>query len=158
MSAKSRMLTVIYLVSILTQLCGCMWFQIGREYQYAFDQPFSNVVKVEVMKYHYATKKEDTYATPIIDLDLRTAESLLAEILELPCYRHIMDPPTSFGDIILYIEYTNGEAEVLGYPQSVSVRENGQTVWKPYEFNSTQWSATLLKYVDADLVPELDTP
>ena len=69
-----------------------------------------------------------------------------------------MDPPTSFGDIILYIEYTNGEAEVLGYPQSVSVRENGQTVWKPYEFNSTQWSATLLKYVDADLVPELDTP
>lgn len=150
--SKKRILALACAIAILAILHGCQ----RKEYRYTFDQPFSNVVKVEIMRYHYATQTEDSYTTTILELDLHTAESLLKEVSELPCYKHFMDPPTGYGEVILYITYANGEGEVIGFVNSASVREDGIWRRKVYYFNKAQWCEMLLKYVDAELVPELD--
>lgn len=151
MRKKFKTWTVLCVIGAFALFTGCSLVK----YQYSFDQPYSNVIKMEVCQYHYATKREDTYITPVAELDLEKAEELLRDISELACYKHFGDSSMNYGDIVLYITYSNGEAEVLGMVNSASVDTNGKWWMKVYYFDSTQWCAVLTKYVDPELVPEL---
>ena len=92
-----------------------------------------------------------------IDADLEDAEELLQDISALPSHKHYGDfPMGSYGEIILYITYAGGEAEVVGMVNSASVRLDGVWWIKGYYFDSQQWCTVLTKYVDKELVPELE--
>ena len=144
-------LVCVLIVMILLPRCR------QRTYQYPFDQTFNNVVKVEVFRYNYAADPADNTTTFVTELDLEEAEELLRDISALPSYKHYGDfPMGSYGEIILYITYTNGEAEAIGTVNCASVHLDGEWWIKGYYFDVKQWSAVLTEYVDIELVPELD--
>lgn len=152
MCKRIKIWAMVCVLSTLALLSGCE----QKVYQYPFEQVFSNVVKVEVCRYYYATNPENDYVTLVTELDSEKAEALLKDISELPCYKHFGDfPMGSYGEIILYISYANEEAEVVGMVNSASVRIDGEWWVKAYYFDSKHWSAVLTEYVDVDLVPEL---
>lgn len=153
MCKKNKVWLVLCVLIALALLPGCK----RKIYQYPFDQGFSNVVKVEVFRYHYATNSEEDNVTLVTELDLEEAEGLLQDISLLPSYKHFGDfPMGSYGEIILYVTYANEEAEVIGMVNSASVHLDGEWWVKGYYFDSKQWSTILTEYVDIGLVPELD--
>jgi hypothetical protein len=125
------------------------------DYTYAYDQPYENIVKVEVCQYHYATNPKDAYVTPVMELDLDDAKALLADISALDCHKPFGDHSRTYGAIVLYIHYANGEAEVQGMVNSASVDMDGEWTIKAYYFDSTQWCSALVTYIDLETVPEL---
>lgn len=153
MSNRVKVLIAACVLMALILLAGCQ----QKIYQYPFDQAFSNVVKVEVFRYHYADYPADATLTLVAELDLEDAEELLQDISALPSHKHYGDfPMGSYGEIILYITYAGGEAEVVGMVNSASVRLDGVWWIKGYYFDSQQWCTVLTKYVDKELVPELE--
>ena len=153
MSSRVKAWGIICVFVTLALLSGCKRII----YQYPFDQTFSNVKKVEIFRYHYATNPTDDTLTLVTELDLEEAEELLQDISALPSYKHYGDfPMGSYGEIILYITYASGEAEVIGTVNSASVYLDGEWWIKGYYFDSKQWSTVLTEYVDIELVPELE--
>lgn len=150
---RVKVLVSVWVLMALILLPGCQ----RKSYQYSFDQAFSNVVKVEAFRYHYATNPADDTLTLVTELDLEEAEELLKDISALPSHKHYGDfPMGSYGEIIIYITYANDEAEVIGTVNCASVYLDGEWWIKGYYFDSQQWSTVLTKYVDIELVPELE--
>lgn len=153
MRNRIKLCLLLCIVGMLIMCAGCSAF---REYRHEFDQPFDNVVKVEIMRYHDAIKEEDTYITPITEIDLETAKEMLAEIGELPSYKSLGDPSKSYGSIIIYITYANGEAEVIGHTSAASITVDGEWWPEVQYFKYVHWYTMLLKYVDPELIPEAE--
>ena len=153
MHRKIQALALAGVLCILVLLYGCD----RKVVQYSYNQTYPNVVKIEVFRYNYGSKSDEDATTLITMLDLEKGKALLKDIAELPCYKHWGDFPLgSYGDIILYITYANGEAEVVGNVNSASVNTNGEWYIKGYYFDNKPWSEVLTKYIDKELVPELD--
>lgn len=121
------------------------------KHKYPFDQSIENVKKVELCRYDYET---DT-ASPLMTFGEDTGDALLTDIEALDCYRPFGDPATDYGEIVLFITYANGEAEVVGWLNSATIDLEGEWWPKAYYFDSAEWCTVVLKYVDAELVPEL---
>lgn len=134
-------------IAILITITGCDFIT----YQYPFEQSVENVEKVELCRYDYET---DT-ASPLVTLDEDTGDALLTDIGTLDCHKPFGDHATDYGEIVLFITYTNGEAEVVGWLNSATIDLEGEWWPKAYYFDSAEWCAVVLKYVDAELVPEL---
>jgi len=152
MSKKHRVLALLLVCSFLVPQSGCGMLR----FHYEFCQPFDNVVKVEVCQYHHADKPGEQYVTPIADLDLNTAEPMLNEFTAITCRRHFGDATRDYGEIVLYISYTNGEAEVLGIWNSARVDADGGWHIRGEYFDEDQWYGVLEKYIDSELMAEIE--
>lgn len=133
-------------MSILASGCNFV------KYSYAYEQSLDNATKVEICRYDY-----DTKSTEVIDvLDLDVAFALLSDIASLDCYKPFGDHSRDYGEIVVYITYANGEAEVIGMVNSATVDLNGKWHIKAYYYDYAQWCAVIVKYIDPQLVPEIE--
>lgn len=133
--------------AVATVFVGCELI----DYKYSLDQNIDNIEKVEIHLYDY---KSDS-SSFVTEMEPEAAKALLAEITSLTCHKSFGDPIEDYGFVVLYIRYSNGEAEVLGRLNSASVDSNGKYRKKDCYFNGVEWCSTVLKYVDPELVPEL---
>ena len=140
---------VIFLIVIafLSSLSGCRLIK----YSYSFTQDIADVIRVEICRYDFYEES----VTPIIELKMDEAVSLLEDISKLDCYKIFGDGVTDYGRVIVYITYRNGEAEVIGSGNRARVDADGKWWRGPYWFDYDEWNALILKYVDEELVPEL---
>ena len=155
MRRKIQAFALACILCILLLFSGCH----QKIVQYSYDQEYQNIVKIEVFRYHYYSdnsKKSEDYMSFITALDLEDGLALLEDIARLPCSKHWGDfPSESYGYIVLYISYANGEGEIVGSMNSDSVNTNGKRSLKGYYFDKKQWSEVITKYIDKELVPEL---
>lgn len=147
MRIMRRILNCLLAMVVLISVAGCSFI----EYSYPYAQDLDKVEKVELCRYDYSTKSIEV----ILKLDADTTSSLLTELSSLSCYRPFGDHSTYYGAIVLYISYTNGEAEVLGMRNSADVDLDGRWMMKGYYFDYAQWCEVVMRYVDPELVPEL---
>lgn len=132
---------------VFVTVTGCSFI----EYSYSYAQSPDNVAKVEIGRYDYWTKAIEVIS--ILDTD--AAHSLLADLASLGCYRPFGDSSTDYGEIVVYIWYTSGEAEVIGMGNTAIIDLDGRWMMTGYYFDDTQWCEVVMKYVDPQLVPEL---
>jgi len=126
---------------------GCQFVK----YTYVYDQSIDKVEKVEICRYDYATKT----VTPVATMDAAPAENLLTDITLLDCYKAFGDGSRDYGEIVIYITYLDGTAEVQGMVNSASIDLEGNWWIKSYYFDYAQWCSVVLQYVDPEIVPEL---
>ena len=150
--ALSIVLALWIVIAILVLQSGCL--RIER--RYIFAQSFGNVIKVEVCQYHYDPNPREQSVTPLAELDLNTAESMLNEFSATTCYRYFGDATQDYGEIVLYISYSNGEAEVLGRLNSARVDADGKWHIRGEYFDDEQWYGVLEKYIDSELMAEIE--
>lgn len=132
---------------VLVAVAGCSLI----EYSYPYAQDMDKVEKVELCRYDYWAKTVE--AISVLDMD--TAALLLSDIASLSCYRPFGDRSRDYGEIVLYISYTNGAAEVIGMVNTATVDLDGRWMMTGYYFDYAQWCEVVMKYVDPELVPEL---
>ena len=140
---KSFCLLMVLSVLIFT---GC-----NRTYTYSTAQSLDNVDKVEICEYDYGSKSTST----IVVLDQVDAEALVNEINALECKRHFGDHTTSYGTVVIYISYKDGNAEVIGDRNVAQVDADGDWSIGNEYFDTEQFLALITKYVDAELLPDL---
>ena len=146
---KAKVLYICFAAAVFMMvLVGCQ----AKVYSYPFTQDLKNVVSVEIRKYDYAT---DT-TTPLLTLDQSTADLLLSDIASVPCYKYFGDHTRAYGEVIVYIHYANGDAEVIGMLNTARVDSTGKWWISQYNFDDVIWCETILKYIDVELVPELN--
>lgn len=132
---------------VLVAVAGCSLI----EYSYSYAQDLDKVEKVELCRYDYWTKTVEVISV----LDMGTAALLLSDIASLSCFRPFGDSSTDYGEIVVYISYKNGEAEVMGMGNTATVGLDGRWMMTGYYFDDAQWCEVVMKYVDPQLVPEL---
>ena len=138
---------LVFVLLIAVAFTGCNFI----DYTYSLDQSMDNIQKVELCSYDY----ESNSTSLIIELDMETGKALLTEITALTCRKYFGDHTSDYGPVVLYITYTNGEAEVIGMCNSASVDLTGEWWISIYYFDDIQWCNTVLKYVDPEMVPQL---
>ena len=124
----------------------------NRTYAYSFAQSLDNVDKVEICEYDYDSKSTST----IVALNHADAKALLNEINAMKCKRHFGDHTTNYGEVVIYITYTDGNAEVIGDRNVAQVDTNGNWHIGIEYFDTDQFLTLITKYVDSDLLPDLD--
>ncbi len=142
-----RIVNCLLAIIVVIATTGCSFI----EYSYSYEQSLDNVAKVELCRYDYWTESIEIISV----LDMDTAYALLSDIASLSCYKPFGDHSTYYGDIVLYISYTNGEAEVNGMGNSAAVDMDGRWIMKGYYFDEAQWCEAVMNHVDSKLVPEL---
>lgn len=148
MQVTQKIKCCVLAAAMIVFISGCNFIK----YSYTYEQSLDNATKVEICRYDY-----DTKSVKVIDeLDLDVASALLSDIASLDCYRPFGDHARSYGEIVIYITYANGEAEVIGMVNSATVDLNGEWHMKAYYYDYAQWCAVIIKYVDRQLVPELE--
>ena len=121
-------------------------------YTYSFRQDQSNIEKVEVCAYD---SYHDTI-TPLAELNEQDADALLAEISALPCYKSgFIDFPVSYGEVVISITYFDSEIELIGLTNIGWIKSNGVHCLSRYFFDRRDVCNLILKYVDAELLPDL---
>ena len=123
----------------------------GCKYEYEFEQDLENVESVEIKRFDYETQS----TTAITTLDDNSAICMLNDFSSTSCRKHFGDHSRDYGRIIVYINYKNGEAEILGDYLSGYVDSTGKIHEKIQYFGGSDFCNIVLKYVDEDLVPEL---
>lgn len=147
---KKRKIISIFLViaALLIALPGCQ----QKAYSYPFTQDLENVVSVEIRKYDYDTKTTEPY----LSLDEDTAKSLLQDISAIDSYKQVGDfPRHEFSEVVVYISYANGDAEVIGNRNTGRVDSAGNWWIRPYYFKDPDWNEMMSKYIGADLINSL---
>lgn len=143
---KKCLLLLIILTTILN-FSGCRFIHD----HYEFDQSIENVQAVQICRHHYGTET----VTPIVQLEKDDYENLLTDIQSLEWYRYFNDPRTYCGEIVVQIVYCDGTGEIIGSPNSARVDENGEWHLGMKYYTSEDWEKLIYKYVDPNLVPEL---
>lgn len=146
MKEKMRAFAFFISVLVIINVTGCQ-----RTYNYSFAQSIENVQKVEICEYDYYSHS----TTLIAVLDTEDADSLLSEIDALTCKRHFGDHTSTYGEVVVYITYTDGTAEVIGLRNVAQVDKGGEWHIGIEYFDATQMCALIMKYVDEALLPDL---
>lgn len=149
MKCKKLLSALLMIVFVPLLTTGCLSIY-QRTYDYSFAQPLDQVEKVEICKYNYYTST----TTPLLVLDESQANALLTDIDALPCKKHFGDSPMDYGEAVVYITYSNGEAEVIGIWNVAKVDISGNWHIGVEYFDRKELCPLLLQYVP-ELLPEL---
>ena len=154
MKCKKMIALLLLITSIMLSMSGCFVEQfLNRTFEYSFTQNLDNVEKVEIRAYEY--DPYDAQTTPIVTLDEEDGKALLMEIDAMKCKRHFGDHTSTYGEIVVYITYKDQTAEVIGLRNVAQVDKDGEW-WIGIEyFDAAQLCTLIMKYVDADLLPDL---
>ena len=152
-----RRIAILFLTIVASVSLGGCFFGIyvamnAKEYSYEFEQPMDNVESVELRSYDYDTRSTSV----LMVLEIEEAKKMLTELGALVCNKPFGDYNMhSYGDVVVYIVYSNGEGEVIGARSAASVDADGKWHPKRYSFKDEEvWRSIVRKYTDADLVPE----
>lgn len=143
-----RCIWIVFAIGLVLSVCtGCK----QKVYKYSFYQSIDNVEKVEICGYDYYTHT----VTSLKVLGSDDAKALLDDITALECYKHFGDHVISYGVVVVYITYLNGEAEVIGFDNTASIDHNGEWWISSYNFNDADFCSMILKYINKDQLPDL---
>lgn len=146
MTVRTRLFALLMTLLVINSVTGCQ-----RTYDYSFAQSIENIEKVEICEYDYYSHS----TTLIAVLDTEDAESLLSEIDALACKRHFGDHTSTYGEVVVYITYTDGTGEVIGLRNVAQVDEDGQWHIGIEYFDAAEICALIMKYVDVNSLPDL---
>lgn len=136
------------MLAIALCLMGC---RIPGE-QYTFTQSLDQIVSVSICRYDYTSKS----IVPIKSLSEDDWQLLAEDISSLGVRRHFGDHTSDYGEVVVYISYKNSEAEVIGIWNVATVDSQGRWYIGYHYFESETFTKMLLKYIDIELVPELN--
>lgn len=144
MISRKRICALCLMLSLL--FVGC-----NRTYDYSFMQSLDCVTKVEICSYDYSSNA----ITSLVVLDTSKAKALLAEIDLLECKKHFGDHTMDYGEVIIYISYSDDTAEVIGLWNVARVNKDGQWSIGSEYFDAGQMCSLILAYADKELLPDL---
>ena len=136
------------MLAIALCLMGC---RIPGE-EYTFTQSLDQIVSVSICRYDYTRKS----IVPIKSLSEDDWQLLAEDISSLGVRRHFGDHKSDYGEVVVYISYKNSEAEVIGIWNVATVDSQGRWYIGYHYFESETFTKMLLKYIDIELVPELN--
>ena len=131
---------------LLATATGCQ-----RIYDFSFEQSVDHIEKVEICRYDDNSQSTTTIAV----LSKTDADSLLTEIDAMECRRYFGDGTMDYGEVVIYITYADQTAEVIGLHNVAKVDKDGDWHIGVEYFNAQQICALIMKYVDAELLPDL---
>ena len=138
----SRMAMCLLCLSLILSLCGCRLI----EYDYSLKQDPVNITKVEFHRYQHDEMHPKTF--PIMELELDTGLKMLEEIAALPAYKHFGDSTLNYGNIIIYVTYSNNTGEIIGHFNTATIDATGKWMRTGYYFKKEQWDSIVGKYID----------
>ena len=100
--------------------------------------------------------KTNSIVEVIKTLDEDSGRALYEDFSATSCRKHFGDHPTGYGQVIIYIEYENGEADIIGFVNSGTVDKSGEWWVNVKYFYPEDFAMIVIKYVDRELVPELE--
>lgn len=139
-------LMILVVCLVVTTASGC-----HRTYDYSFSQSVDHVKKVEICQYDFDTRT----TTSLVHLDSNQACALLSDIETLECKKHFGDHTEDYGEVVIYITYFDGTAEVIGLWNVALVDKEGLWHIGIEYFDANELCSIILKYVDEDLLPNL---
>ncbi len=144
-----KLLSILLLFAMVAVFAGCY----SEPFTYEFRQPRSNVEKVEICAYDH---KEGTKEV-LVQLDEETADALFADLQALPCVEGFtIDAPNSYGAVVIFITYLDGEEEMIGV-YNIGWRDaDGKLHTSNMNFDIPDMRALIAKYVDAEILAEFN--
>ena len=142
MNKLRKLITPCLLLLLLVTLCGCRLIR----YTYSFAQDFENVDSIQICKYSYDEKS----VTPLKQLSKDEQKEIWSDILVLTNHRHFNNYPTSMGEYVVFITYTDGTAEVLSAHNIATVTKEGKWQTGVDYFDSEEFQKLIAKYYTAE--------
>lgn len=151
----NKIFLMLLVIVMIVSSVGCSETIWTKEYEYELNQSIENVTSVKIVRFDDNTK---SVMEVIKTLDDISAKELLEDISTTSCRRHFGDRPTSYCEIIIYIEFQNGEAELIGPVVCGEKDKNGNLYQKREYFLYEDFCGVVVKYVEKDLilVPEFE--
>lgn len=149
MDKAKRTCALLLMFVVLVSMTGCE----TKSFQYIFRQDRSNVENVEICAFDFYHEK---VIEPLISLTGDDIDAILSDLSSLECWEYSgLDSPRGYGDILICINYWDGEIEVIGTMNIGWITPNGDwhLTMNFFRFNDLQ--GILLKYVDADILAEV---
>ena len=149
----NKIFLMILVIVMIVSLLGCRETIWTKEYEYDLLQSSENISSVKIMRYD---DKTNSIVEVIKTLDEDSAKALYEDISTTSCREHFGDHPTAFDEIIIYIEYENSEADVISGVVCGTADKSGK--WRDHakHFRGEDFAKIVIKYVDRELVPELE--
>ena len=147
MIRKYQLISVL-IIATLVSLTGC---RIPGE-QYAFSQNIDQITAVNICSYDYKSKS----MVPLKALNSDEWQALVNDVVSLEVRRHFGDHTQDYGEVVICISYENSEAEVVGIWNVATIDSEGNWHIGFHYFEGKPFSQMLLKYIDIELVPELN--
>jgi hypothetical protein len=150
MKPKKMIGICLFFFFLLVHFSGCVWFT----YHYEFSQEADNIASIDICRYTYDEVNPEM--TIICSLDESLKQQFISDIVALDSYKYFGDFSRIFDGVLVYITYENGEGEVLSANTTAKVDLSGQWNVGVDNFDKIEFYSVILKYVDPDLVPELE--
>lgn len=148
----SRMFVVcLHLVMLLFGLASCSGASQSKTAVFTFRQERSDIEKIEICKYdHYTGTRE-----PLVELSQNDIDTLCADVSSLEIQQFLaLDPILSYGDVVIFISYFDGESEMIGITNIGWLSADGKLHTTNSRFAIKEICAVIAKYVDAEALAD----
>lgn len=144
MNMNRHLVIWFIIVALIFPLTAC---DVEKPTAHTFRQERKNVEKVEICTYNH----NEGIREPLAELSEREVDELWTDILSLEMYQFVaMDTLLSYGDVVIFISYLDGEAEIIGITNIGWVTTGGTLVTTNHWFDIEDICAVIAKYVDAE--------
>ena len=155
MKLLKRIETIVHLCLLVCLLSGCGISLDKPPFVYTFRQECCNISKVEICAYEHEYDADGGLMMPLAEIKDDDINAFLDDIRTLDCYDAFhYDPIDSFGEIIIRIQYIDGEAEIIGMYNIGWLSEDHKLEFTDYYFHYDALSDVIAKYVDPQLLSE----
>ena len=149
MKFVKRIVVFFVFLALLCTLVGCGLSFDKPPFSYTFRQDRSNITKIEICAYEHEYAKDGGPMTPLAEIAEEDVDSFLDDIQALDCREFIMyDSIVSYGDLIVRILYSNGEAEIIGMYNIGWMSADNVLELTRYWFHYDDISEVIARYVD----------
>ena len=147
---KVKRVCLLFLIfTVLAVVAGCE----DKPFQYTFRQDRYNVEKIEICtfdSYHREIKE------PLICLAGDDIDAILSDLSSAECWRYSgLDSPRGYGDMLICIQYSDGEVEIIGQKNIGWITPNGEWHYTMYSFDAKDLYAILCQYISPDILAEV---
>ena len=144
---------MLLVIVLLISSVGCSETIWTKEHEFTFSQSVNNVTSVKIVRYDDETESIIEVVKVLSDYE---AEMLIADFTATGCRKHFGDHGTYYGYILVLISYENQEVDVIGPENCAKIDENGVWRIRNKHFDDGDFCDIVLRYVDRELVPELE--
>ena len=147
---RARIIRVCFLTILMMVLMSSCTLPAGN---YETQQSADNIAKVEICRIENDIR--DPKLTSIVTMDEETGKQLVADIAALMSHEYFLYAESSFGGVVVYITYQNGEAEVIGWCQTAKVGLNKEWFATSHCFDHDAFFLALFRYVEPEVAEEI---
>ena len=153
MGLVKRCCAIFILLALLWTLTGCLLLP-DKTYRYTLQQDRSNIEKIEICTLEWKDRQRITKV--LATLPEKDFDEFAERLGALECYRYgLGDHPRSYGDIVICIEYSNSEGEVIGLTNTGKITSTGEWQRSNYYFSYKEILKIASMYVDENLLKEV---